>query len=176
MRKTLFLTLLLSMTVSAFAVASASASEGSAGRVPTVTRLVRMFSEMESNLVQAVEKRDKQAVSKMLSDDFEMRPGAIPGNPIPRAAWIQQSFADPKSSSTIEQMAVHDFGKAAVVSFLWKMQLEKSAGVHEIFVVDIWTQGPDEWKLTVRYAGPAGTVASPLPGVPMNVPAFEKKE
>ena len=175
MRKTLFLTLLLSMTVSVFA-ASASASEGSAGRIPTVTRLVRMFSEMEGNLVQAVEKRDKQAVSKMLSDDFEMRIGATPGDPIPRAAWMQQSFAEPKSSSIIEQMAVHDFGKVAVVSFLWKMQIEKSAGVHEISIVDIWTQGPDNWKLTVRYAGPTGTVASPLPGVPMNVPAFEKKE
>jgi len=153
----------------------ATASEG-IGRIPTVTRLVRLFSELEDHLIEAVGKRDTQAVSKLLADDFEMRVGAMPGNPIPRAAWIRQSFAEPKSSSVPTQMAVHDFGKMAVVSYARAIKAAKSETMRHIFIVDIWTKAAGDWKLAVRYAGPAGNDDFPIPGAAANTPPFEKKE
>ena len=175
MRRALFLTMLFAMSV--FVTGTyAAASDGGMGRIPTVTRLVRMFSELEGNLIKAVEKQDAKAVAQLLSDDFEMRVGAMPGNPIPRAAWIRQSFAEPKSSSLLTQMAVHDFGKTAVVSFSRRIKDANSDTERNIFIVDIWTQAAGEWKLSVRYAGPVEKDDSPLPGAAMTAPAFEKKE
>lgn len=173
MRRILFLALLSTITVSMSA--GVSAEEG-VGRIPTVTRLVSLFYQLEDELNGAVEKRDMSAVARLLSNDFEMRVGAMPGNPIPRATWIKRSFGEPKSTSISEQMAVHAFGKIAIVSFLWKIKAAKSKMVHEVFVVDTWRQQGGAWKLAIRYAGPAGQGDYPLPGVPIAKPAFEKKE
>jgi len=169
------LSLLLIFSLAVMRAATA-APEAGMGRIPVLTRTVQIFMQLETDLDKALAKRDAAAVMKLLAEDFEMRVGSMPANPIPRAAWVKQSFAEPKSSSFIEQMAVHDFGKLAVVSYSRKEKSAKAAAAHDIFIVDIWTQGPDNWKLAIRYAGPAGKADFPIPGVPMNVPAFERKE
>ena len=56
------------------------------------------------------------ALEKMLTDDFELRTGASPGNPTPRAEWTRQALAKTDRSARIEQMAVHDLGSHAIVS------------------------------------------------------------
>ena len=116
------------------------------------------------------------AVTKLLGNDFEMRVGSMPGNPIPRAAWIRQSFAESAVPAAIDQMAVHDFGKFAVVSYARRDKAAKGNAIRDIFIVDIWSQGAGDWKLAIRYAAPAGREDYPIPGVPIAVPAFEKKE
>jgi ketosteroid isomerase-like protein len=176
MRRILFLALLSATTVSILGMSAVVSAEESVGRVPTVTRLVSLFYQLEEELSGAVNNRNMTAVSKLLSDDFEMRVGAMPGNPIPRATWIKRSFNEPKSSSLREQMAVHDFGKIAIVSFLWKIRAAKSKMVREVFVVDTWRREAGDWKLAVRYAGPAAQGDYPIPGVPIAKPVFEKKE
>jgi len=177
MQRILFLTLLAAMTVSILgASATASSSGDGIGRIPTVTRLVHIFLQLEGKLSEAVEQRDMPTASKLLSDDFEMRVSAMPGTPIPRAAWLQQSFAEPNSSLVMEQMAVHDFGKIAIVSYSWKITNVKSKLERDIFIVDTWRQEAGAWKLAVRYAGPAAKGDYPIPGVPIIEPVFEKKE
>jgi len=177
MRRSPFPSLILAMSF--FAVTSLSveaSSSGSVGRIPTVTRLVHVFLELEGELNEALGKRDMQAVSKLLTDDFEMRVANMPGNPVPRAAWIRQSFKAPEASSLLEQMAVHDFGAIAIVSYLWSFTPAKSEVTREIFVVDTWRQDAGHWKLAVRYAAPGGLNDATIPGVASDAPAFEKKE
>ena len=164
------------MTASMISMSALASSEDGIGRIPTVTRLVHEFFQLEGKLSQAVEKRDTPTVSNLLSDDFEMRVGAMPGTPIPRAAWIQQSFVEHESSTEMEQMAVHDFGKIAIVSYLWKIKAIKSKMERDIFIVDTWRQEAGAWKLAVRFAGPGAQSDYPIPGVPIIEPAFEKKE
>lgn len=167
--------LFLSMTVTMLA-ASATVSADGIGRIPTVTRLVKLFLDLEGKLIHAVDERDTRAVSSLLSDDFEMRVDAMPGNPVPRDAWLRKSFGESKSSSTIEQMAVHDLGKAAVVSYLWKIKTAKSESERNIFVIDVWKREGKDWKLAVRYAAPSQKDATAIPGGDLSTPAFEKKE
>lgn len=156
---------------------SAGASSSSAvGRIPTVTRLVHIFLELEGELNEAVEKRDIQAISKLLTDDFEMRVGNMPGSPVPRAAWIRQSFKAPEASSLLEHMAVHDFGEIAIVSYSWSITAAKSETTREIFVVDTWRQDAGRWRLAVRYAAPGATNDAAIPGATSDGPTFEKNE
>lgn len=131
------------------APALAAPADGGQQRVPTVTRLVQLFSTLESELMTAVQKGDSTAIDKMLADDFELRSGAMPGTPTPRAEWLRHSQG--QVAAPIEQMAVHDYGTAAVVSYLWKRGAR-----HNIFIVDVWGKSGDAWKLSVRYASPAG--------------------
>ncbi len=168
------LTLLLATCVSTLTSLPVAASEI---RIPSVTRLVRVFSQLESRLSEAVRKRDKQTVSDFLTRDFEMRVGTIPGNPIPRADWLRQSFAEPGLQSSIEQMAVHDYNKVAVVSFMWTVTSDtQPTKKRQIFIVDTWRQESSDWKLAVRYAAAGGKSKTAIPaGVPPT-PLFEKKE
>ena len=100
----------------------------------------------------------------------------MPGIPIPRATWIQRSFAAPKATPVMEQMAVHNFDNIAIVSFLWKPKAAKSKTVHDIFIVDTWRHEAGAWKLAIRYAGASGQGDYLIPGAPISEPAFEKKE
>jgi len=140
---------------------------GGPHRVPTVTRLVMIFTNLEYELMTAVRKGDSTAINKMVVDDFELRSGAMPGVPTPRAEWLQHSQGH--TAGSIEQMAVHDYGTAAVVSFLWK-----SAPKHEISVVDVWKKSGNSWKLSVRYASPGGDTQFQIPGAVLETPKIKK--
>jgi hypothetical protein len=120
-------------------------------RVPTVTRLVKLFLDLEAELLLAQRDGDRAALERRLADDFEMRVGAKPGEPVPRNDWLDGALAHKPPLMEIEQMAVHDQGSAALVSFLLR-----PPGPREVptFVVDTWVRRGDAWCLAVRYAAP----------------------
>jgi ketosteroid isomerase-like protein len=135
-------------------------------RVPTVTRLVKIFSELEGDLATRLENGDAATVAALLTEDFEMRAGPAPGSPTPRADWIRESMAKPVRSARFEQMAVHDLGEFAVVSFV---QLPGESGARDpaarFFVVDVWKRAGDAWRLAIRYIGPVGRPDLLVPGI-----------
>jgi ketosteroid isomerase-like protein len=144
--------------------------------VPTITRLVKVFSSLEAEWMEAVRKRDVASLDRILADDFEMRSGPEPGRPTARADWIKQSFRETPFSSSIEQMAVHDFGNVALVSFLWKLDAPKSSGfAKQLFVVDTWELEGGSWRAKVRYIAPTGEAALLIPGVAQGSEVIEKK-
>lgn len=167
--------LLAAPLVSVAGQATVGADPEAAARIPVVTRLVRVFADLEAKVADAVARRDRPVLSELVGDDFEMRTGDAPGRPIPRAAWLNQSFAEHLSSSDIGQMAVHDYDKLAVVSFLWKVKVAGAAARGDVFVVDMWVRDGDGWRLVTRYADPVGGGASITGAVPSD-PGFEKKQ
>src|SRR5881394_4109219 len=60
------------------------------GRVMTVTRSVKAFSELENQLDDARRGHDDGTLSKLLAANFEQRSGAAPSSPTPRAEWLAQ--------------------------------------------------------------------------------------
>ena len=133
-----------SLGVVALAVASVAAGQAS-GRIPTVTRLVKVFSELETRLTTAAHAQDEAALAAMLDPAFELREGAAPGTPVPREEWMRLARASPPAPPRLAQMAVHDFGAIATVSFA------DATATPARFVVDVWQREGDAWKLAVRY-------------------------
>ncbi len=156
--------------------APALAAEGGRIYVPTVTRLVKIFSELEADLMANLRNGNADGVQKTLAEDFEMWSGPWPGAPTPRADWIRRSLEQPQSVSSIEQMAVRDFGNIAIASFLMGGEREgKARGDRAIFVVDVWKRAGESWKLATRYASPAGSKEFVIPGASKAVPEIEKR-
>ena len=149
----------------------ASAQATATGRVPTVSRLVMLFTEQETNLAARIRAKDAAGAGSLLTDDFELRSGPQPGRPVPRADWLRQSMQAPGADTTPTQMAVHDLGGTAVVSFLLKAD-SANAG---FFIVDVWRQSGEQWKLAIRYVAPAGAGGTPIPGVPAAEPEIPKR-
>jgi hypothetical protein len=137
--------------------AAADSSASAPARVPTVTRLVKTFDELESRVDEAARTHDAAALDRLLGPDFELRSSVRPGVPLPRAEFIAQMLAKANEPARIEQMAVHDLGSTAIVSFAMRY----GAGAANVFVVDVWSQAGGEWRLQIRYAGPGGIQAQP---------------
>ena len=122
------------------------AADPAIGNIPTVTRLVKIFLEREQALDAAVRGGDAQSLDRLLTDDFELREGAHPGSPVPRADWMRDVIGKRTANPSIEGMAVHDFGTVAIASF------SESDPKATAFIVDVWRREGDVWKLAVRYA------------------------
>jgi len=133
-------------------------SDAGPARAPTVTRLVIAFGDLESRLDGALRAHDAGALDRLLAANFELRNAARPGAPVPRAEFIEQMQTRANSVARIEQMAVHDLGETALVSFAMRY----GAGAPALFVVDVWGRSDSDWRLRVRYAGPGGAQAAQL--------------
>jgi hypothetical protein len=139
---------------------------------PTVTRLVGLFTDLESKLDVALATGDKDTIGRFVAEDFEMRAGNQPGEPIPRAQWLTAMRSEAKPGARVDQMAVHDYGGTAVVSFV--LSQGKGRGLVNVFVVDVWVSRQGNWMLTTRYADIPNAKRYP-PGVPVIMPKFEKR-
>jgi ketosteroid isomerase-like protein len=122
-------------------------------RIVTATKQVTMFSDLEIQMLKAVQKKDKAALQAMLTDDcvIEM-PNA---DPLPGDEWVDSVMA---KNFTLKSFAMRgvffvDLGNAAVVKFE-RRQDATNAGKPEsgeFFVVDVWKKDGDAWKLASRF-------------------------
>jgi hypothetical protein len=139
------------------------------GRIPTVTRLVKLFIDREATLAEAIRSGDEKRAQAFLTDDFEMRIGAMSANPIPRNEWLADMMRTRDPGEAATAMAVHDLNGTAIVSFT------QSGGAGAIFVVDVWRSAGSDWKLAIRYAAPAGAAGFRIPGAGAIPPEIPKK-
>ena len=99
---------------------------------------------------------------------FEQRDARSPAVPTPREAWLAATSLRAPGAVRITDMAVHDRGELAIVSF--SLQLEGQGP--STFVVDVWRQrAPNAYELVTRYAS---AVAPPPAAAPATTPATGK--
>jgi hypothetical protein len=109
---------LLGVLVALSLCASTSAQPApQTGRIPTVTRLVKIFSELETAIRARARSSDPAALESSLDSSFEMRDASTPGTPVPRDEWIRQTRSTAAQSRSIDQMAVHDLGGSPARAF-----------------------------------------------------------
>jgi hypothetical protein len=147
--KTLFAAMVFALLV----VSSYGQQVKPPSRIVTTTRLVALFSGLEQELLTAARDKDHAAFDRLVSSDFQVWTPDPPGQPIPRAAWLEKfGGADRPSDFSIRQMAVRSLGQHAVVSFVL---LEGAPGRQTArFIVDLWSSAANGWKLTDRYLSP----------------------
>ena len=124
----------------------------------TATKQVTLFTGLEKQLLQAVQKKDKSAMAAMLGDDFEI--GMPDADPLAADDWmdsvINKDFT--LKSFIIRQVSVADLGDAAVVKYDRVQQATYKArnDSGEFFVIDLWKKSGDSWKLANRYVARVG--------------------
>jgi ketosteroid isomerase-like protein len=124
---------------------------------PIVTRLVQLFTRLETEWMDAARRKDRAALEGFLADDYELRSAARPGQPIPRADWLQGALSrENLHSFAIGQMAVRELGDVALVSFVYHREIDLGGKdrTADLFVVDAWVQKDGVWKVKARYASP----------------------
>ncbi len=114
------------------------------------TRLVALYTDLETQLATAAEKGDSAKLAQLLADDFEQWSPEPPGDPVPREDWM--AAYHPTSFNT-SQMAVRAFDNVEVTSFVLHQKGtfgdKELAG--EYFVVDVWKREASGSRLASRY-------------------------
>ena len=130
-------------------------------RIVTATRLVTIFSGLETELLTNIQKKNEAGFKPLLSDDFQI--WMAHGDPIPVEDWIEAVSANyALKKFKISQMSVRDFGNMAVVKFVRSQQAEFQGhdDSGEFLVVDVWIKDGDSWKLSDRYVSKLSSVPS----------------
>lgn len=150
--------LLLSAVAIAFPAAQEPVKPGLTPTIITATRQVTLFTGLEKQMLQAVQKKDKAGLQAMVGDDFEI---AMPNaDPLSGDDWLDSVVAKTFTlrSFSIRQVSVADLGDAAVVKFVREQHAtyrgKDESG--EFFVVDLWKKSGDGWKLANRYVARVG--------------------
>ena len=131
-----------------------SAQAPAPARTVTATRLVSVFSQLETDWLRAIEQKDQATLERLLSKDFQVWTPAPPGEPIPREEWLQQALAEKLDSFRIRQMAARAVNNSAVVvSFVLSETVEQAGKLHagDYFIVDLWQKKDENWQVTDRY-------------------------
>jgi len=133
-------------------------------RIITATKQVSMFTGLEKQLLQAIQKKDKAAAQAMLSDDLIIEmPDA---EPLPGDDWLDSVLAKDYTlkSFVVRQMSAIDLDTAVVFKYdrLQEASFKGHADNGEFFVVDVWKKSGDSWKLASRYV----SKVSSQPSVP----------
>ncbi len=129
-------------------------------RIFTATKQVMMFTNLETQLLQAVQKKDKAGLQAMLTDDFAIdMPNA---DRLAGEDWLDSVLAKGYilKKFGVRQVSVSDFGNTAVVKFdrLQEATHKGVADSGEFFVVDLWKKDGDTWKLANRYVSKISSV------------------
>lgn len=129
------------------------------GRIQITTRLVALFSELETRWLEAVQHKDEAALKQLLGEEFELWTPAAAG-PVAREDWQKSSFSENLQWFRMRQMAVRSLNDGyAVASFVLNESIESGGKPEQRawFVVDVWTKVSDHWLCTDRYAAPVAS-------------------
>ena len=131
------------------------------GRTITPTRQVAQFSELETQWVDAIQRKDQSALDHMLTDEFEILT-PLASNPVERDEFVEATGNLKLDSYRISQMTVHDYGDTAVVNFLVNVKglFRGRDWSGQYFVVDVWRKNGDIWQAAVRYLSKSGAVST----------------
>lgn len=141
--------------------------------IPSVTRLVKLYSDAEMNLQETILQGNVEKIRQSIADNFEYRSGNNPGVPVPREEWIKTMLQHPEwMSRSITQVAAREIGDITILSFKWASKNKTSqSSNHEMFVVDVWRGGENNSLLLARYSATASSPDATF----FNTPSIIKK-
>lgn len=121
---------------------------------------MELFTKLERDWTQAVQKKDKTALDAILAPEFMLRTSENPENPLPRAEWIQHALTSYDIRSFSHRvMAIRAFMGVAVVSFVESQQatIDGKDCSGDYFIVDLWEANHGKWQISARYVAPVAT-------------------
>ena len=132
-------------------------------KIITATRQVSIFTNLEIQLLKAVQAKDQAALKNMVTDDcmIEM-PDA---DPLPAEDWLAAVLAKDfmLKKFGVRQVSVEELGNAVVVKFdrLQEATYKGASDTGEFFVVDLWRKEGEAWKLASRYVSKVSSAVPP---------------
>ena len=101
------------------------------------TRSVSNYLTRERTLQDAIERRDRAAVTAVLAADFEQRSAFVP-DLAAADDWLRSEFASKQPQGVVRELSVREVDDVAIVSFLLDRGPAGRPASTTWFVVDVW--------------------------------------
>jgi ketosteroid isomerase-like protein len=129
-------------------------------RIITATRQVSIFTGIEKQMLNAIQAKDKAALSNLVADDCMIE---MPdSDPLPAEDWMSSVLSKDfvLKSFQVRQVSAVDQGDSVVVKYdrVQQATYKGAAQDGEFFVVDLWKKNGDSWKLANRYVSKVSAV------------------
>ena len=132
-------------------------------RIMTATRQVSIFTNLETQLLKAVQAKDQTALKNLITDDCMIEMPAA--DPLPAEDWLAAVLAKDfmLKKFGVRQVSAVELGNVVVVKFdrLQEATYKGAPATGEFFVVDLWRKEGDAWKLASRYVSKVSSVVPP---------------
>jgi len=118
---------------------------------------MELFTKLERDWMDAVQKKDLEALDVMLAPEFLERSSADPEHSVSRADWIRDVLANSEIRSySFRAMTIRAFLGVAIVSFVESEQTsargKETNG--ERLIVDVWQTNHGKWQPAMRFFTP----------------------
>ena len=129
-------------------------------RIITATRQVVVFTDLEKQILRAIQSKDQAGLSKLVSDDciIEM-PDA---DPLPCDDWMKTVLSKDYVLKTfvVRQLSAVDGADVMVVKFdrVQQSTFKGKPDGGEFFVIDVWKKDGADWKLASRFVSKVSSV------------------
>jgi ketosteroid isomerase-like protein len=151
---------LIALTLTLAASAQEPVKPSLSPRIITATRQVSIFTTLETQMLKAIQARDKAALGNLVADDclIEMPDS----DPLPAEDWISSVLSKDfvLKSFQVRQVSALDQGDFVLVKYDRVQQATYKGAPQngEFFVIDLWKKSGDSWKLANRYVAKVNTV------------------
>jgi hypothetical protein len=128
------------------------------------TRSVSTYLTLERDLLAALKDGNRDAVLRVLDNDFEVR-FAADVDETSGSDWLRDELGSRIETAGVRNLSVREFGGIAVVSFLLDSRrvVKRKTVASTLYVIDVWRQDPHQ--LLARYVSkPSHT--PPIPSRP----------
>lgn len=118
---------------------------------------VELFTKLEDQWTQAIQRRDRSRLDAVLAPEFILRNSEDPEHPVIRERWMRNVFAGPEIKSfTHRAMVIRAFMGVAIVSFVEEEQVKSDGQNHTVrrFIVDVWEVNRGQWLAAERFVAP----------------------
>jgi hypothetical protein len=129
-------------------------------RIVTATRQVVIFTDLENQILRAIQSKDQAGLNKLVSEDCMIE---IPNaDPLTGEDWMKSVLSKDFAlkSFVLRQFSVADENNFAVVKFdrIQQATYKGKPEGGEFFVVDVWKKDGENWKLANRFVSKVSSV------------------
>lgn len=129
-------------------------------RIITATRQVSIFTDLEKQMLKAIQTKDKAGLSNLVADDCVIE---MPdSDPLAADDWMASVLSKDYAlkSFQVRQVSALDQGDFVIVKYdrVQKAAYKGAPDDGEFFVVDLWKKNGDAWKLANRYVSKVSSV------------------
>ena len=111
---------------------------------------------LSTELMGAVERRDRPALERLVSDEFALESPGDSGEGVGKATWIDNAVGMKWEDFGFHNFRVRFFGDTAVVTFLLDFKVTTKAGVpinSDAQITDVWVRRNGRWQIAARHLG-----------------------
>jgi ketosteroid isomerase-like protein len=136
------------------AVLAFAAKESPAAQPPNIAE--QELIGLSTELMKAVERKDREALERLVSDEFTLESPGDAGESVGKATWIDNAVGMKWENFEFHNFRVRFYGNTAVVTFLLDFKVTTGVGIpisSDAQITDVWVKQNGQWQIAARHLG-----------------------